>query len=186
MTKRKKAAFLQDLLIIGLSIGAAIALVKSELIAHLLTSTKELEFIGSFIAGIFFTSVFTTVPAIVALGEIAQNSSLLATAVLGGMGAVVGDLLIFRFVRDRFSQHLLEIVGIKGGARKMQGLFQRGPLRWVTFLLGGLIIASPLPDELGITLLGFSKMKLSWFIPLAFVFNSIGIFLIGLAARAVG
>lgn len=186
MTKRKKAAFLQDLLIIALSIVAAVSLVKSEFIVHLLTSTKELEVVGSFIAGFFFTSVFTTVPAIVALGEIADHSSLLGTAVVGGAGAVVGDLVIFRFVRDRFSQHLLEVMGIKGGPRKMQGLFQKGPLRWVTFLLGGLIIASPLPDELGITLLGFSKMKLSWFIPLAFVFNSIGIFLIGLAARSIG
>lgn len=184
--KRKRAGFIQDLGIVALSILAAIVLVKTETITNLLTSTQELEFIGSFIAGIFFTSIFTTVPAIVTLGEIAQEYSLFLTAVAGGAGAVLGDLLIFRFVRDRFSQHLLEIVGIKGGQRGMGAIFKKGPLRWGMFVVGGLIIASPLPDELGITLLGFSKMKLSWFIPLAFVCNASGIFLIGLAARAVG
>ncbi len=186
MTHRKRAGFVQDLGIIALSIFAAIVLVKTDVIVNILTSSKELEFFGSFIAGMFFTSVFTTVPAIVTLGEIAQEYSLVMTALLGGAGAVLGDLLIFRFVRDRFSQHLLEVMGLKGGPRRFTRLFSKGPLRWVTFLLGGLIIASPLPDELGISLLGFTKMKLAWFIPLAFTFNAIGIFLIGLAARAVG
>ena len=56
--------------------------------------------------------------------------------------------------------------------------------RWLTFLVGGLIIASPLPDELGISILGFSKMKVSWFIAISLVFNFIGILLIGVVARA--
>ena len=58
-------------------------------------------------------------------------------------------------------------------------------LRGLLFLLGGLIIASPLPDELGISLFGFSKAKTSWFVPLSFTFNFIGIVLIGLVAQAV-
>ena len=51
--------------------------------------------------------------------------------------------------------------------------------------MGGLIIASPFPDELGIGLLGFSKMRTRWFVLLSFTFNFIGIFLIGLVAKTL-
>ena len=69
--------------------------------------------------------------------------------------------------------------------KRLRALFKMKFFRWFTFFLGGIIIASPLPDELGIGLLGFSKMKVSWFVPVSFVFNFIGICLIGLVARAV-
>ena len=61
-------------------------------------------------------------------------------------------------------------------------LFKLRSFRWLTFFAGGFIIASPLPDELGIALLGFSKLKTSLFVPLSFTFNFLGICLIGIAA----
>ncbi|MDO8559745.1 MAG: hypothetical protein Q7S23_01765 [bacterium] len=177
---------LQDLAIIAFSVAVAVALVKTDLLVRLLTQTRELEFAGSFIAGLFFTSVFTTAPAMVTLGAIAQVNTLFGTALLGAAGAVVGDLIIFRFFRDHFSEHLASIVRQQGGGRRFKTLFRLRSFRWLTFLVGGLIIASPLPDELGISLLGFSKMRTSWFIPLSFTFNFIGIVVIGIVARSFG
>jgi len=55
----------------------------------------------------------------------------------------------------------------------------------LTFLVGGLIIVSPFPDEIGVSLLGFSKMRTSWFISLSFVFNFTGILLVGWVAKAL-
>ena len=52
-------------------------------------------------------------------------------------------------------------------------------------MLGGIIIASPFPDELGISLLGFSKMKTTAFIPVSLIFNFLGILAIGLIAKAI-
>jgi hypothetical protein len=72
MTQKARGYIIQDLIIIALSIVVAIVLVKTQLIVHFLESTKQYEFLGSFVAGVFFTSIFTTAPAIVALGEIAQ------------------------------------------------------------------------------------------------------------------
>src|SRR3990167_10972742 len=106
MDKRKKN-IIKDITIISLSIIVAVLLVRTQTLARVFTSTKEMEIIGSFIAGMFFTSIFTTAPAIVTLGEIAQANSVILTAFFGGLGAVVGDLIIFRFVRDRFSEHLM-------------------------------------------------------------------------------
>ena len=45
-------------------------------------------------------------------------------------------------------------------------------------VIGAIIIASPLPDELGVSLMGMSQMKASRFILLSYILNSIGIFLV--------
>ncbi|MFA6341146.1 MAG: hypothetical protein WCX27_02845 [Candidatus Paceibacterota bacterium] len=181
-----KNSFLsQDLAIIALSVVVAVILTETGVLIKMLSSTKELELLGSFIAGMFFTSIFTVAPSVVTLGEIARSNSVILTAIFGGAGAVVGDLVIFRFIRDRFSGHIMDLVRHQGAGRRMKALLKLRSFKWLTFFVGGLIIASPLPDELGISLLGFSKMKTRWFIPLSFVFNSAGILLIGLVAKSL-
>src|SRR5262249_43219313 len=52
-------------------------------------------------------------------------------------------------------------------------------LRWLSFFVGGLIIASPLPDELGIGLLGVARLRTAWFVLLSYAFNFLGILAIG-------
>ncbi len=185
MNNHKNNFLLQDIAIIVLSIFVAVILIKTEVLTKILTSTQELKLLGSFIAGMFFTSVFTTAPAIATLGEIARTNSVALTALFGGMGAVVGDLIIFRFVRDKLSEHLMELIKHEGAGKRVRALFRLRSFRWFTALVGGLIIASPLPDELGISLLGCEKMKTLRFIPLSFAFNFIGIFLIGLVAKTL-
>lgn len=180
-----KNFILQDLAVIALSVIVAVILAKTDVLTKFLISTRELELLGSFIAGMFFTSVFTTAPAIATLGEIARANSVVPTAFFGAMGAVIGDLVIFRFIRDRFSEHLMELVKHQGAGKRIKVLFKLKIFRWLTFLAGGLIISSPLPDEMGIILLGFSKMNTARFIPLSFVFNFIGILLIGWVAKAL-
>ena len=183
MTNADKNFLIQDIAVIVVSVIFAIILVKTGVLIKILTSARELELLGSFVAGMFFTSVFTTAPAIVTLGEIAQVHSILSVAILGALGAVIGDLIIFRFFRDRFSEHLMELLKHQSVGKRVGALFRLKSFRWLTFFVGGLIIASPLPDELGISLVGFSKMKTLAFIPLSFTFNFFGIILIGLVAK---
>ena len=185
MSNPRNHFLLQDSLIIAVSIVFAVILLKTEVLGKILTASKELELLGSFAAGMFFTSVFTTAPAIVTLGEIARENSIILTALFGGMGAVVGDLIIFRFIKDRLSEHLMELVQHQKGGKRLKVLFKLKYFRWLTFLVGGLIIASPFPDELGISLLGFSKMRTRLFIALSFVFNFAGILLIGIVAKTL-
>ncbi|HBD24959.1 MAG: hypothetical protein A2566_00645 [Candidatus Zambryskibacteria bacterium RIFOXYD1_FULL_40_13] len=176
---------LKDIFVIAVSISFAIFLANTNFLVNVLTKTKELEVVGSFVAGMFFTSIFTTAPAIATLGEISQSYSVLLTALFGAMGAVLGDLIIFRFIRDRFSDHLTELVKHKGFKKRTRVLFHLKAFRWITFLLGGLILASPFPDEIAISIFGFLHVKTTWFIPISFVFNFVGIVLIGLVATAI-
>jgi len=173
----------KDIGIIVLSVIVAIILIKTGASEEILKQTRDLWFLDSFIAGMFFTSVFTTVPAIVALGEIAQLSqSVLLVAIFGGLGALCGDLIIFRFMRDRFGEDILHLIRNSGNG-KLRSIVRLKSFRWLTFFLGALVIASPLPDELGLTMMGFSKTKTSLFIPVSFVFNFLGILVIGLVAK---
>lgn len=177
-------SMLQDIAIILLSVLVAVLLVRTHTLEQFLLSVNGLGIWGAFISGMFFTSIFTTAPAIAALGEVSLLQGIVSTALFGAMGSVLGDLIIFKFVRNRFSEHLTEIVGHQSIWRRFHLLFKRRMFRWMTFFVGGFILASPLPDELGVTVLGFSKMRVKYFVLLSFVFNFLGILGIGLVARS--
>ncbi|MEK7645337.1 MAG: hypothetical protein AAB391_03425 [Patescibacteria group bacterium] len=181
----KNKLFFHDFLILAVSIILAVLLVKTGVLSQLLISTGHGQYLGSFVAGLFFTSVFTTAPAIVALGQIAALNTIILTAFFGAIGSTIGDVIMFRFIRDRFSEHLLEVVSHNTTTKRVGAIFRRRSFRLFTFFVGGMIIASPLPDELGIGLLGMSHLKMRRFVPISFVCNFIGIVLIGLAARAL-
>lgn len=174
-----------DLALIALSVTCAVVLVQSGMLAHALSAVQGIQFLESFVAGLFFTSIFTAAPAIVALGELAQTHSLVGVVFFGALGSVIGDMIMFRFVRDRFAEHLMVLVQHRGVGKRARALFRLKLFRWLSFFVGGVIIASPLPDELGIGLLGAAHMKMPWFVLLSFVFNCIGILLIGLVAQAL-
>ena len=179
-----KNNLIKDVAIIALSVLIAIILVKTEVLVSILASSKELELFGSFIAGMFFTSIFTVAPATVVLAEIAQVNSVLWVAFFGGIGAMIGDMIIFRFVRNRLFEDILYLLK-KSKFERLISIFRLRIFRWLIAFLGALIIASPLPDELGLMMMGFSKIKTSLFIPISFLLNSLGILIIGLIAKAV-
>lgn len=165
-----------------LSIIAAAWLVGSGLIPELVEHTSNFGLIGSFIEGFFFTSILTTIPAIVALIESARYVSPWELALVGGFGAVCGDFLIFRFVRSRLVEHILKTALNPRVVRFGESL-SSGPLWWLGPLGGIIVIASPLPDEIGLVMMGLSRIGLWQFAVLSFVANSGGIFLMALAAQ---
>lgn len=175
---------MRDLGIIILSIIIAAILVKTGALKSLLTSTQESKFIGSFVAGIFFTSIFTTAPAMVVLAEIAQSGSVFLVAFFGGVGALLGDLVIFRFIKDRLSADILYLMK-KSKSERLISIFRLKLFRRLVPFVGALVVASPLPDELGLAMMGLSKMKTSLFIPLSFLLNFLGILAIGLIAKSL-
>jgi hypothetical protein len=171
-----------DIAIIALSVVLAAVLANSDAVQNFLGISREMGHFGSFVAGMFFTSIFTTAPAIVALGEISTHQGVVETALYAALGAVIADMLIFRFVKTHVTNHLSELLKHQTGRRRFAHILKFRFFRYLTFFIGGLIIASPLPDELGIALLGMSKMREVYFVPLSFAFNFAGVVAIGLIA----
>lgn len=175
--KKNTNLILRDILMIALGVIMAIFLDKTGILNFIISSLKDYYIIASFFAGIFFTSVFTIAPSSVALVHIAQYAPINIVAIWGALGAVCGDLVLFFFIRDRFAEDLMKTIKPSTMRHIMHSL-HFGFIRWLSPIIGALIIASPLPDEFGITLLGMSKVKTSVLIPVSFVMNMIGIYLL--------
>ncbi|MDO8488122.1 MAG: hypothetical protein Q7S31_02280 [bacterium] len=143
----------------------------------------SLGYLGAFVAGALFVSVFTVAPASVALFFISATLNPLFVALFAGTGAVVGDYLVFRFLRDRVFDELRPIF-LKSGGHVLVKLLKTPHFAWVLPVVGAFVIASPFPDEVGIGMLGASKLKNWQFLSLSFVLNTIGILIVIIAARS--
>ncbi len=106
--QNEKNNIMRDLGVVALSIVIAIILAKTGALAGILTSTQEWTILGSLVAGIFFVSIFTAAPAGVVLFELAAANPIWEVALFGGIGALIGDLLIFRFIKDSISADIPE------------------------------------------------------------------------------
>lgn len=174
----------KDVAIIAISVALAVAFVATGALGWFLNVTRGLGLLGSFLAGIFFTSAFTVAPATVVLGGMAQELPVWGVAVFGGLGALLGDSLIFRFVEHRLADDF-EYLLRKTDTERFVSIFHRRLFRWLFQFAGALVVASPLPDELGLAMMGISKMRASLFVPLSFLLNSAGILVVGLIARTL-
>jgi hypothetical protein len=180
--KKQNNNLIKDLIIIGLSVVVAVTMLKTGALKFFLFSTKKISFLGSFIAGMFFVSIFSAAPATAVLAEIAQSNSVFWVAFFGGLGALVGDLVIFRFVKDKLAEDFYYLIKATK-AERLVSVFKLKLFRWLIPFLGALVVASPLPDELGLAMMGLSKIKTSLFIPLSFLLNFLGILVIGFIAK---
>ncbi len=170
-------ALLYDVIIIALGILVTIVLVKLGLINALVISLGDYSALASFVAGIFFTSTFTIAPASVAIINIASHAPIPVVATWAALGAMLGDLILFFFIRDRFAEDLKSAIG-KSRVKHVLHSFHFGFMKWLSPVLGAVIIASPLPDELGLSLMGISRVKVAVLIPISYVMNFVGVYLI--------
>jgi hypothetical protein len=173
-----------DLLILVASILLAFALVEAGAFTWLLSLSEGLELVAAFTAGVLFTSMFTIAAATVAFVEIGNSSNVLLISLVGALGAVCGDMLLFLFIRDTLAEDLRTVVRGRQ-IKKIFAYFHGGIFRWLSPVLGALIIASPFPDELGLALMGMSKVRSLYMIPITFVMNFIGIWAVISIAIAV-
>ncbi len=171
--------FGRDILIIAASISFAVYLAQEDIVQHLLVMSGFLP-VEAFIAGFFFTSLLTLAPATVAFVEMAQVAPLVQMAAWGAAGAVVGDVVLFLVVRDYISEDLMRLLRGSWG-RKTRALFRTPLLSWAVPVMGAIAIASPLPDEVGIAMLGLSKTDLRFLIPVSYLMNFLGILFVGWA-----
>ena len=153
-------------------------------VKNLISSIGSLGYFGAFLTGIFFVSTFTVAPASVVLFYLAKELALLEVALLAGLGGVVGDYVIFRFLKDRVFEELKPVFMRLGGIR-LSHLISTPFFAWTAPVLGALIITSPLPDEIGVGLLGISRLRTWQFLILSLVLNSAGILAIITLARVL-
>lgn len=167
----------KNLITLALSIVFALILSRFEAFHTFLLSLGGMGYLGAFLAGILFVSTFTVATGAVILLVLAEKLSPVEIGIIAGLGAVVGDLLIFRFIKDNLMEEITPIYDRLGGSH-LTKLLSTKYFSWTFPVFGAIVIASPLPDELGVSLMGIAKMKTYQFIILSFILNAVGIFLI--------
>lgn len=160
-----------------ISLIFAYSLFQFDMFHRTLLNLGSLGYIGAFLGGILFVSTFTIASGATILLILSQNIPAWQIGLIAGLGAVSGDLLIFKFVKNKLLFELTAIYNDIGG-KHLTKLFKTKYFSWFFPVFGAFIIASPLPDELGVSLLGLSRMKTYKFVLLSFILNATGIFLV--------
>jgi len=167
-----------------ISIIFSILLSRYEPLNTFLLNLGNWGYIGAFFAGILFVSTFTVATSAVILLILAERLSPIEIGIIAGLGGVVGDFTIFRFVKDGLLSEITPIYNSWGG-RHLTTMLRKKYLSWTLPVIGALIIASPFPDEIGVSLMGITKIKTYQFILLSFVLDIVGVFLFVVSARAI-
>lgn len=185
MLSNKAQHAIRDFFIICASAASAYFLAKSHIIHTLLEYDGALRFLLPIIFGALFTTIFTIVPASVALVEINNNMHPVFISALGGLGAMIVDSIIASFVRKDITR---DLKGISRMSFKWHfiSLFHFGFLKWLSFILGLIVIASPLPDELGLFFIGISKVRGKYLPFVFFLANFLGIYILLSLAEKIG
>lgn len=168
----------KNLTILFFGVILAIILSRIESFHSFLLHLNGFGYIGAFVAGILFVSTFTVATSALVLLTLAEVLSPIEIALIAGLGAVVGDLLIFHLIKDDLFGEIKAIYFKIDHKNHLKKLFHSKYFCWMLPIIGAIIIASPLPDELGVSLMGLSKISTPKFIFISYILNSIGLFLI--------
>jgi hypothetical protein len=154
---------------------------SSPAVKNLVQNLDGFGYLGAFIAGMFFSFGFST-PFSIGFFIVSNPPNIYLASVIGGLGALIADLFIFKIIRFTFMdefERLEKTAPIKKINYLLSTRFISKIKIYVLYVFAGIIIASPLPDELGVSMLaGLTRIKIHTLAIISFIMNSVGIFVI--------
>ena len=161
-----------------LSFVGAIVLFRLPQTHVLLKSIGTLGYVGAFFGGMLFVSTFTVSIGSVILITLTETLHPVGLSLCAGLGAVIADCIIFRYIRSDAVTKEIQHFFNHFGSDRVRHLIHSKYFGWTLPVIGAIIIASSLPDELGVGLMGISKMKTWQFVLLSFCLHVTGILLL--------
>lgn len=144
------------------------------------SNLNNLGYVVIFIAGLLFSFGFTT-PFAIGILLNSSHQSLIFAGIIGGFGAMLSDLFIYKVIKISFIDEFnklkkeKEMKIIRKSFDRFSGRFKS----YLLYILAGLIIASPMPDEIGVSMLaGLAHIKIETLALISFVFNTVGIMIL--------
>lgn len=158
---------------------------RNEALHAYLLHLGTLGYVGAFFAGVLFVSTFTVATGAIILLVLAETLSPVEIGLIAGLGAVVGDFVIFRFVKDDLAREITRIYNMFDRRHHFKRVLHTKYFSWTLPVIGAVIIASPLPDEIGVSLMGISKLRTYQFLLVSFILNAVGIALVVSASLVI-
>jgi hypothetical protein len=142
---------------------------------------NKLGNLGVFIAG-GLTSLGFAAPFGFGLLIKMNAGNIFMATLIGGIGAMLADMLIFKTIKVSFMDEFERLEQTKA-IKKIEGIVKRNKhvLVWhyLLYVFAGIIIISPLPDEIGVSMLaGLTTIKPVNLAAVSFILHSAAIFLI--------
>jgi len=166
-------------LFLGGSIVVAIVLYFSGYL-HAITHTIDgYGYVTAFLAGMLFTISFTSAIASFVFIELGDSASPILFAIVGGLGAMVSDVLLYRFLKTSLLEEwkLIMVSRMSRQRREqMERITKHRVFIWTVPFIASALIASPLPDEIGVALFSVINFHPKYFSLISFIANMGGIF----------
>ena len=176
----------------------ALALVLSKVgVFETLEGLGRLGYLGAFVSGLIFPFTFATPLAAAGFFYLGQAINIWTLIAIGSAGALVSDLLIFKFFKGGIFTELEDIWGKYENYEKRRHhfshvhrphliqLFHTRPFHFLSLFFAVLVLFSPLPDEIGLEMLAYYHLKPQRLIILSFGSSAVFIWLAVNAGRLV-
>lgn len=150
-------------------------------ISSWILNLHELNYLGLFIAGIFISFGFSA-PFSVGFLIVSQPPNLFLGIIIAGLGAMLGDMFIFKTIKFSFMDEFKELKKTSRH-KKIRSIIKKNKhivvKHYLLYIFAGIMIATPLPDEIGVSMLaGLTSIKPLKLAIISFILHTFAVFLI--------
>lgn len=137
-----------------------------------------LGYLGTFSAGLLYPYSFTSVAATAILLIIAKGQNVLLAGAIASVGALISDLAIFFFVKRGFGDEV-QSLSKERAVRTLSSRIHPSIRVYLLVTLASILIASPLPTEIGIMLMtSVRKISTKKFVVIVYALHVSAIYMI--------
>ena len=165
----------RNLIMLTIGIVGTIILSRSPVFASILNLLTPFPLLASFIGGMLFASTFTLATGGLILIKLSSHYSPILLTIFGALGAVSCDAVIFYFFKNKVASHISPTYQHLINHSPFHKILHTHYFAWTLPVVGAFILASPLPDELAVSLMGITKINSLKFFTVALVSHFIGV-----------
>jgi hypothetical protein len=148
-------------------------------ISEWMKTVNKFGYFGIFFSGIFTSLGFTTPLGVGLLIKI-NPQNIFIGSVIGGIGATIADLLIFKTIKFSFIDEFKRL-GKTKFFREIGHIVKKNKSvlirHYLLYVFAGILLATPLPDEVGVSMLaGLTTIKPLKLAIISFILHTLAIF----------
>lgn len=168
-----------------ITLSISLLLFTSGILFASITVINNIPLLAEFIAGFLYSSFITSPLAVFMIALLAKSHPPLQIAFIGGVGSMLADLILFKFVRLIFFGSFSPLTQSRHFNKILARIHRNRSFNYIAPFVGVIIIASPLPDEIGVAIFGLTKLPTITVALLTYIFNMMGIYILSIIARQI-